>query len=280
MPGGFSDQELSEKARRFRVLIIGRANSGKTTILKKICNTTDDPIVYDDRGKRISNLALKPTRNRGMHDIESEISFRSSPQFVFHDSRGFEAGGKEEMEKVKTFISERSKSKKLQDQIHVIWYCIPMDNDRPVTHAEEEFFSKSVIKKVPVVLIFTKCEALQGAAVNKLQNQGLTWEQAVQGGPEHAEEILNMVNEVVKQKPYPPQAHICLQGKLFYQITKLMGLNMYLELNQPHTTCHDLVKHTAAVLTSKNLQALFISTQQNSLELAMEYSIRCPIHFK
>jgi hypothetical protein len=48
--------------------------------------------------------------------------FRSSPGYVFHDSRGFEAGGVDEMKKVKAFVSERSQKKKLQDQVHVIWY--------------------------------------------------------------------------------------------------------------------------------------------------------------
>jgi hypothetical protein len=48
--------------------------------------------------------------------------FRSNPGYVFHDSRGFEAGGVDEMKKVKAFVSERSQKKKLQDQIHVIWY--------------------------------------------------------------------------------------------------------------------------------------------------------------
>lgn len=44
---------LAEKAGRFRILIIGRANAGKTTILKKICNTTDDPEIYDKNGKKV-----------------------------------------------------------------------------------------------------------------------------------------------------------------------------------------------------------------------------------
>jgi GTPase SAR1 family protein len=35
---------------RFRVLIIGRANAGKTSILQRVCDTTDSPIVY--RGKQ------------------------------------------------------------------------------------------------------------------------------------------------------------------------------------------------------------------------------------
>ncbi len=30
----------------FRVLIIGRANAGKTTILQRVCDTTDSPTIY------------------------------------------------------------------------------------------------------------------------------------------------------------------------------------------------------------------------------------------
>ena len=35
---------------RFRVLIIGRANAGKTTILKRVCDTTESPTIYKNRG--------------------------------------------------------------------------------------------------------------------------------------------------------------------------------------------------------------------------------------
>jgi|SRR5580693_2063058 hypothetical protein len=39
---------------RFRVLIIGRANAGKTTILQKVCDTTEGPEIYrlGARGER------------------------------------------------------------------------------------------------------------------------------------------------------------------------------------------------------------------------------------
>ena len=39
---------------RFRVLIIGRANAGKTTILQRVCNTTESPKTYrlDQWGQR------------------------------------------------------------------------------------------------------------------------------------------------------------------------------------------------------------------------------------
>src|SRR6266404_539649 len=39
---------------QFRVLIIGRANAGKTTILQRVCDTTDSPTIYrrNSGGKR------------------------------------------------------------------------------------------------------------------------------------------------------------------------------------------------------------------------------------
>ena len=41
---------------RFRVLIIGRANAGKTSILQRVCETTESPVIF--RGK---NEVLGPT---------------------------------------------------------------------------------------------------------------------------------------------------------------------------------------------------------------------------
>jgi hypothetical protein len=35
---------------QFRVLIIGRANAGKTSILQRVCETTESPVIY--RGKK------------------------------------------------------------------------------------------------------------------------------------------------------------------------------------------------------------------------------------
>jgi GTP-binding protein EngB required for normal cell division len=35
----------------FRVLIIGRANAGKTSILQRVCETTESPFVYRKTGE-------------------------------------------------------------------------------------------------------------------------------------------------------------------------------------------------------------------------------------
>lgn len=58
-PDGAFD-ELRRKFTRFRVLVIGRANAGKTTILKKMCETTENPIVRNKDGKRVGRPAEAP----------------------------------------------------------------------------------------------------------------------------------------------------------------------------------------------------------------------------
>ena len=42
---------------------MGRANAGKTTILKKICNSTEDPEIYDHQGNKVWShiVLLAPT---------------------------------------------------------------------------------------------------------------------------------------------------------------------------------------------------------------------------
>jgi len=49
--------KLRAKYTQFRILVIGRANAGKTTLLKRVCNTTEEPSIYD-KGK---NLVSYPT---------------------------------------------------------------------------------------------------------------------------------------------------------------------------------------------------------------------------
>ena len=58
---------------------------------------------------------------RGIHDIHRSFAFRSSPGFIFHDSPGFEAGDKRQLQEVLSFLEERAKSTEVDDQLHAIW---------------------------------------------------------------------------------------------------------------------------------------------------------------
>ena len=45
--------DLRATYTRFRILVIGRANAGKTTLLQRVCNTTEDPCIYDENNKNL-----------------------------------------------------------------------------------------------------------------------------------------------------------------------------------------------------------------------------------
>ena len=64
--------------------------------------------------------------------IDYEITYPSSPRFVFHDSRGIEAGAESDSpgveghdtlrtEYIQKFIDDRAKQMRLEDQLHAIW---------------------------------------------------------------------------------------------------------------------------------------------------------------
>ena len=60
---------------------------------------------------------------RGEHNIENQMVFKGNPGFIFHDSRGFEAGGDQELKLVQQFIEQRSKAGNVKEQLHAIW-CV------------------------------------------------------------------------------------------------------------------------------------------------------------
>ena len=54
MPSDTDPYDLRAKYTHFRILVIGRANAGKTTLLQRVCNTTEDPCTYDDKKNLVS----------------------------------------------------------------------------------------------------------------------------------------------------------------------------------------------------------------------------------
>ena len=142
--------DLRARYTHFRILVIGRANAGKTTLLQRVCNTTEDPCIYDDNKNLVSvhrpiddfcfwhfQLAwtylsgtsftmniyhcVDSTYQRGIHDINRPFAFKSNPGFIFHDSPGFETGDKKQLQEVTSFLKKKAKSKEVKDQLHAIW---------------------------------------------------------------------------------------------------------------------------------------------------------------
>ena len=59
---------------------------------------------------------------RGLHDIEDELIFTKHDGYVFHDSRGFEAGGKDELQIVQNFVHSKAWERRMEDRLHAIWF--------------------------------------------------------------------------------------------------------------------------------------------------------------
>ncbi|EDR14567.1 uncharacterized protein LACBIDRAFT_321710 [Laccaria bicolor S238N-H82] len=226
---------LRENTDHFRVLIIGRANAGKTTILQRVCNTTKQPKLFNPKGHKIDLSVLDPTAKRGEHNIENEMIFDSNPGYVFHDSRGFEAGRTLELDAVKSFIQHRSTAGDIREQLHAIWYCIPINDEaRPITRAELNFFDECGTGRVPVIILFTKADLLDAQTIGQLVETGMSIEDAERKAGE--ESINNF---------YEKFGHLLL-----------------------------LVKETAAVLSDDTILQLFLSVQQNYLALSIEWAIK------
>ncbi|KAF8345167.1 hypothetical protein F5887DRAFT_1272241 [Amanita rubescens] len=229
----------------FRILVIGRANAGKTTILEKVCGVAKGtkPIIY--------NMDVSC---RGMHDIEHQITYPGS-NFIFHDSRGFESGSTEELEIAWKFIEKKSAETELKNQLHAIWYCIPMDSPRPILPAELEFFNKGT-GRVPLVVVFTKFDGqIASEFVNLTDAKDEDkWETA----RELAEITFQKVYLTkVSNAKYPPNAYVRLE-----------------DMDLPEKNCAELSQQTADAIDDKSIHQLFVSTQMNNLDLCVKSALQ------
>lgn len=127
---------------------------------------------------------------------------------------------------------------------------------------------------VPVIVVFTKSEALELVAIEILQEKKqLSFDDAAKGAADYAKEHLQNAHLKLEKYRYHPQGHVYLRGKISNKCVK-WRLMVLVELNKLEMDCEDLVKCTAAVLDGDRLQTIFISTQQNSLEVQMEWCTR------
>ncbi|KAF9509619.1 hypothetical protein BS47DRAFT_1396668 [Hydnum rufescens UP504] len=193
-----------EVTKRFRVLILGPANAGKTTLLERLTDSPAGASIVTRNGKRIEEVP-RGYDQRGIHTIDDEITYTSNPDLVFHDSGGFEAGGVEEVEAVWQFIRKRSLASPLQ-QLHAIWLCIPTDNDRPFGFLHSGFFSKPTAS-VPVIGIFTKLDGRKTKIMTEVLGPASEPSDFLARAPEVEQKVAEFVNRLETQfrnERYPP----------------------------------------------------------------------------
>jgi len=239
--------------RRFRILVIGKANCGKTTILRKMCNSTDGTCTIRYPSGREVTSTLVPTELRGRSQIDAEITYPTNAGFVFHDSNGFEAGSATEISTVKSFIADRAAKADLKDQLHAIWICLPMDNDRPLSKEEMKFFEEGT-GAVSVIAIFTKLDGLDGKKFGELRNMDVMRREAKMQAPVLSDSFVTKhYLEQVKATAFSPSGHVYLRN-----------------MDKSEAKCSDLTEQTANALTADKLYELFGMVQQNCVDVTVK----------
>ncbi|KAF8179277.1 hypothetical protein K438DRAFT_1843131 [Mycena galopus ATCC 62051] len=250
---------LRSKCPHFRILVVGRANAGKTTLLKKVCNSVEDPDIFTPDGDRLDPAVVEGSAQRGEHDIENQFIFKSNRQFIFQDSRGFESGSANEIQTVKDFIAARASSGQLSDQLHAIWYCMPTDTARPLLAADEQFFNVSGTGKVPVIAIFTKFDGLIREAFNELRLGGRG-----KSIPDAKNEALGQAQAILTSNFIGPLNTTKFRPSDFVRLD---------DMRMEQSDCIDLINKTAHALSDDTLKLLFVSVQQNNLDLSIRYAV-------
>jgi len=145
----------------------------------------------------------------------------------------------------------------LPSQLHVIWYCLPTDTNRPLLDADRDFFNKYGGRKVPVIAIFTKFDGLVTMAYNELRQKQVDIKEAKNKKLERAEGTLkiNFIEPLIATAS-PPKDCVRLD-----------------DMRADASNCIELIETTANVLDDDTLKLLFVSVQQNSINLCTRYAI-------
>ncbi|KAF8179972.1 hypothetical protein K438DRAFT_1206535 [Mycena galopus ATCC 62051] len=251
-------EEIKSMCPRFRILVMGRRNAGKTTILKKMCRSDGSDLkIIDPAGNEVDPSILEPNRQRGMSDIENEITFGSNPLFVFHDSRGLklEPSMKTTHHCALSICGDFfASAQRLRDSgtRYTLCgrFCIPMNDPRAPSEFEVAFFNAEE-SHVPIIAVFTKFESWIDAAYDDLpQDDSTDTEQAQRARQAAQSKFEETVLKVIENTKYPPNQFVQLQN-----------------LDEPATGCEGLTEKTYTAIEEETLGDLFALAQTNSFRV-------------
>ncbi|KAF7296888.1 hypothetical protein MIND_00920600 [Mycena indigotica] len=174
---------------KYRVLVAGRLQAGKTTLINTLCGTTCES---------------------GQEDIEREFSHE---RLLLHDSAGYQ-GVSYNIRLVKTFLDKRGLARTFAERVHAIWYCICTDSGMHLAPGDLHFFDNDIAQQVPVIAVFTRYRGLVTSAYADLR-MTLRRVEAKEKRFEKARELLQLEYVAPLQKlRYPPTAFVQIDDLL------------------------------------------------------------------
>ncbi|KAG2067240.1 hypothetical protein BDR04DRAFT_1159411 [Suillus decipiens] len=133
---------------------------------------------------------------------------------------------------------------------------------RTFQRSEEKFFHECDTGHIPVIVVFTKFEALRPIAFGDVKKEvkGLPGEERSRKIAQRVEEIFT--NTGVLDRLCDPKNRACPKSHLRLD-----------NMDKPNTNCNILLEHTALALDNAELQFCLISTQQSNLELCIKCAV-------
>ncbi|KDQ56679.1 hypothetical protein JAAARDRAFT_194652 [Jaapia argillacea MUCL 33604] len=201
---------VTDACSRFRVLIVGRAGVGKSSLIN---------VAFGTKQAAVSEF------HRGVSSIDEEIISPENDRFVLHDSEGYEPGEVNNFTKLKDFIEKRTSEADVGKRLHAIWLCIatPYAGGRVFETGDEKIFDLD-LHSVPVVIVFTKYDELIAWEEGELMKGTVRLDGAavVKKAKERAAKTYKTVyvpqlKTIFKGKGIPPHAHVSV--KLGYEST-------------------------------------------------------------
>ena len=135
-----------------------------------------------------------------------------------------------------------------------------------------------MVSSVPIVVLFTKFDALVPVALGKLApaDRRLPIQERVLKAKPLIEGIFDRADVWgrLSKMTYPPKSCVRIEGLhcvLFYTYRVLLFTKM-VGLHRSNEGCNSLLENTAAVLSEEALQMLFVSAQETNIALCVSFA--------
>ncbi|KAF8265218.1 hypothetical protein EI94DRAFT_1702667 [Lactarius quietus] len=139
---------------RFRILVVGKSGSGKSSLINSVFKV--DVTLTVHWGK------AAPERALGKNDINFEYCPEDNRYLIVHECSGLEsrAGDSQNFLDIWNFILDRTDpGRSASERLHAVWICVPA-SDAINGNLGEEVEEILGMRTVPVILAFTKFDVV------------------------------------------------------------------------------------------------------------------------